>query len=153
MATHEAARPARRDGEAARRGDDLTDVGAGKVVRPATAPLLDPWLAFVSAGVAASAAGYVATTADTFLGAFRSYGVELPWVTAFVLENASLVPLALIGAAALLLVLGAVRRAPSPHVDVRAATRLLAALVGAAACGCIAANALVFATIQKALQN
>ncbi len=96
---------------------------------------------------------YVFMTAATFLGMFASLGVELPWITSVVLEHPTGVPAALLAASWLVLVLGGVRRPPSPHVDVRAATRLLAALVGAAACGCIAANALVFATIHRALQN
>ena len=129
-------------------------VMAEKGAAPApSAPLLDPWLAFVSAGMAASAAGYVFMTASTFLDMFASFGVELPWITSVVVEHPTGVPAALLAASGAVLLLGGLRRSPSKHLDVRAGTRLLAALVGAAACGCIAANALVFLTIQKALQD
>lgn len=153
MSTHEAARPARHDGEPARLDDDLTadTVRAKEFLGPPAAPLLDPWLAFVSAGVAASAAGYVATSANTFRDVFRSVGAELPLATALVLENASLVPLTLVAAATLLLVLGGVRRATPRLLDVLAGTRLLAVLVAAAGCGCIAANVVVFHELQKSL--
>lgn len=155
MTSHEAARPAGREADATRPAeDDVSEaVTPGKVPPLEPAPLLDPWLAFVSAGVAASAAGYVATTAATFSEVFRSMGIESPGVTALVLNNPSLVPLALVGAAAVLLALGGVRRATSRPLDVLAGTRLLAVLVAAAGFGCIAANVLVFHELQKSLSR
>lgn len=157
MSAHETTRPStpvrHTDQDRAHDTGTVAVSAPGKDRPPVPAPLLDPWLAFLSAGMAASAAGYVLASAPTFRDAFRSMGVELPWITTVVLAHPVLVPLALLALAAGLLVLGGVRRVPSPDRDVLGFTRVLAAAVGALACGCIAANALGFQTLHKALQN
>ncbi len=145
-------REERREARARPEAEAAEERAVAKAASP-PAPLLDPWLAFVGAGMAAAAAGYVAASASTFRDVFSSMGVELPWITAVVLENPTAIPAALVTAGAALLALGGVRRATPAGVDVLGVTRLLAAGVGATALGCVAANALVFHALQKALQR
>lgn len=138
-----------------RREDATQEVGGDK---PAPAPALTPavpaWLAFPSAGICSAAAGYLLMTVGTFRDVYASMGVELPWITHVVMSGPLLIPAALLATAVALLGLGAWRRAATPLWQTAGGVARGAALVaGGAGCLCIMANAVVFDSLQKALQH
>jgi hypothetical protein len=137
-----------------RREDAAVEVGEKAAPPPAIAPAVPAWLAFLSAGICGSAAGYLLMTVDTFRSTYDTLGFELPWITRVVMQAPLLLPAGLVVTGAGLLGLGAWRRPLTRAWEaVGELSRVGALLAGGAGCAFITANALVFQTLSKALQH
>lgn len=112
------------------------------------------WLAFVCAGLCAVAAGFLLTTTANYRDTYESMGVSLPYISRLVIDAPVALPLALLGAGAVLLAANRVRVRHSP-VREGLGKALSAAAVAAAlsACMFVYANAIAFTEMQKALQQ
>lgn len=115
-------------------------------------PLLHPAAAFVAAGVCSSAAGYLVTTGAALRDAFAAMGIELPWITSFVLENPTGLPAALVLASVALVGLSMWHVGRSEVLGgVRALVLFGALLTGSAACAFVGANVLALNTLHTSI--